>query len=62
MNHDDRHGGDDLQPARRVFARADGHGAGEDTPRRLKVIAAVSIVSWFMVLYWGRMLPSGTAF
>jgi len=38
-------------------------GAGEDTPRRLKVIAAVSIVSWFMVLYWGRMLPFiGTAF
>jgi hypothetical protein len=38
-------------------------GAGEDTSRHLKVIAAVSIVSWFMVLYWGRMLPFiGTAF
>jgi len=38
-------------------------GAGEDTPRTLKVIGAVSIVSWFMVLYWGRMLPFiGTAF
>jgi fatty acid desaturase len=22
-----------------------------------KVVGAVSIVSWFMVLYWGRMLP-----
>jgi len=38
-------------------------GAGEDTPRTLKVIGAVSIVSWFMVLYWGRMLPFiGNAF
>jgi hypothetical protein len=38
-------------------------GAGDDTPPRLKAIAAVSIVSWFMVLYWGRMLPFiGNAF
>jgi hypothetical protein len=38
-------------------------GAGDDTPRAFKVIGAVSIVSWFMVLYWGRMLPFiGTAF
>jgi hypothetical protein len=43
--------------------RAMAIGAGEDTPRTLKVIGAVSIVSWFMVLYWGRMLPFiGTAF
>ena len=38
-------------------------GAGDDTPRAFKVIGAVSVVSWFMVLYWGRMLPFiGTAF
>jgi hypothetical protein len=43
--------------------RAMAIGAGEDTPRTLKVIGAVSIASWFMVLYWGRMLPFiGTAF
>ena len=38
-------------------------GSGDDTPRAFKVIGAVSIVSWFMVLYWGRMLPFiGNAF
>jgi hypothetical protein len=38
-------------------------GAGDDTPRVFKVIGAVSVLSWFMVLYWGRMLPFiGTAF
>ena len=32
-------------------------------PRILKVIAIVSIVSWFFVIYWGRMLPFiGNAF
>lgn len=32
-------------------------------PRALKVIAVVSIVSWFFVIYWGRMLPFiGNAF
>jgi hypothetical protein len=32
-------------------------------PRALKVIAAVSIVSWLFVVYWGRMLPFiGNAF
>jgi hypothetical protein len=37
--------------------------SGDDTPRAFKVIGAVSIVSWFMVLYWGRMLPFiGNAF
>jgi hypothetical protein len=35
-------------------------GAG---PRAFKVIAIVSIVSWFFVIYWGRMLPFiGNAF
>jgi hypothetical protein len=38
-------------------------GAGIDTPSAFKVIGAVSILSWFMVLYWGRMLPFiGNAF
>ena len=38
-------------------------GRGDDTPRAFKVIGAVSLLSWFMVLYWGRMLPFiGTAF
>jgi len=33
------------------------------TPRAFKVIAVVSIVSWFFVIYWGRMLPFiGNAF
>jgi hypothetical protein len=32
-------------------------------PMALKVIAVVSIVSWFFVIYWGRMLPFiGNAF
>jgi uncharacterized membrane protein YtjA (UPF0391 family) len=36
---------------------------GRDTPTSFKVAGAVSIVSWFMVLYWGRMLPFiGNAF
>lgn len=38
-------------------------GAIERTPSALKVAGAVSLVSWFMVLYWGRMLPFiGNAF
>jgi len=31
--------------------------AGEDTPTALKVIATVSLISWFGVLWAGRMLP-----
>lgn len=30
---------------------------GEDTPRAAKVIAAVSLVLWIGVMYFGRMLP-----
>lgn len=30
---------------------------GEDSPAAFKVIGAVSLVSWFFVLYFGRMLP-----
>jgi hypothetical protein len=38
-------------------------GPGEDTPAAFKVIGGVSLVSWVMVLYWGRMLPFlGNAF
>jgi len=34
-----------------------------DTPISFKIVGAVSLVSWFMVLYLGRMLPFiGTAF
>ena len=36
---------------------------GRDTPAAVKAIGAVSLVSWFMVLYWGRMLAFlGNAF
>ena len=38
-------------------------GAGEDTPMSFKVAGAVSMGSWFLVLYFGRMLPFiGNAF
>ena len=34
-----------------------------DTPVSFKMIGATSLVSWVMVLYWGRMLPFlGSAF
>jgi hypothetical protein len=32
-------------------------GPGDDTPAVFKVIGGVSLVSWLMVVYWGRMLP-----
>jgi hypothetical protein len=32
-------------------------GEGEDTPLTFKVVGAVSLVAWFAVLYFGRMLP-----
>ena len=36
---------------------------GDDTPPAFKAIGAVSLVSWLMVVYWGRMLPFlGNAF
>ncbi len=31
--------------------------AGADTPIAAKTIGAVSLISWFAVLYFGRMLP-----
>ena len=37
--------------------------AGDDTPVSFKVAGAVSMGSWFLVLYFGRMLPFiGNAF
>jgi Family of unknown function (DUF6644) len=30
---------------------------GEPTPLSVKVVAAASLVCWFSVMYWGRMLP-----
>lgn len=37
--------------------------AEEDTPRSFKVAGAVSMASWLLVLYFGRMLPFiGNAF
>lgn len=44
-------------------ARVRAMAPGADTPVAFKVIGATSLVSWFMVLYWGRMLPFlGSAF
>lgn len=38
-------------------------GPNEDPPLSFKITGAVSITSWFLVLYFGRMLPFiGTAF
>ena len=38
-------------------------GPGDDTPTMFKVVGGVSLVSWFLVLYFGRMLPFiGNAF
>jgi hypothetical protein len=37
--------------------------AGDHTPTAYRTIAAVSLVSWLFVVYWGRMLPFiGNAF
>lgn len=37
--------------------------AGEPMPRAFKVAGGVSLFAWFMVIYWGRMLPFiGNAF
>ena len=32
-------------------------GEGQDTPLTFKIVGAVSLVAWFAVLYFGRMLP-----
>jgi hypothetical protein len=40
----------------RLSSRVMAIGAGVDTPRAAKVVGFVSLVSWFAVLYCGRML------
>ena len=38
-------------------------GPGEDAPMSARIISGLSIFSWLVVLYWGRMLPFvGNAF
>ena len=37
--------------------RAMAIGEGEDTPLTFKVVGAISLLAWFAVLYFGRMLP-----
>jgi hypothetical protein len=41
----------------KLGARAMSLGANEDGPTSLKIVGAVSLVSWIAVLYFGRMLP-----
>jgi hypothetical protein len=44
-------------------ATVDGLKPGADTPVSLKLAGGVSLVSWFLVLFWGRMLAFlGNAF
>lgn len=51
-----------------AFETSQGHralaiGGDEEMPLPFKIAGGVSICSWFMVLYWGRMLPFiGNAF
>ena len=40
----------------RLSSRVMAIGAGVDTPRAAKIVGFVSLVSWFAVLYCGRML------
>ena len=40
-----------------MFRKTAALGPGDDAPRGAKVIAAVSLVLWFGVMYLGRMLP-----
>ena len=38
-------------------------GPGANAPTSAKIVAATSLISWFFVMYWGRMLPFiGNAF
>lgn len=40
----------------RLSSRVMAIGAGVDTPRAAKIVGFVSLISWFAVLYCGRML------
>ena len=39
-----------------IYRRVDELGPGEDAPGSAKAIAAVSLVLWIGVIFWGRML------
>lgn len=41
----------------KVAPRLESLNPGEPTPLAAKCIGIVSLVAWFSVLYWGRMLP-----
>jgi Family of unknown function (DUF6644) len=46
-----------------VMRKLEAMGPGDNPPLSAKVIAVTSLVMWFGVLYWGRMLPFvGNAF
>jgi hypothetical protein len=46
-----------------VMKRVDALGPEDAIPLDARMVSLVSIVSWFMVMYWGRMLPFvGNAF
>jgi hypothetical protein len=48
---------------RAPYRQVEAMGPGDDAPTSAKVIAATSILLWFGVMYWGRMLPFiGNAF
>jgi hypothetical protein len=32
-------------------------GANQPVPTTFKIVGAISLFSWFAVLYWGRMMP-----
>jgi hypothetical protein len=40
-----------------LFRRVRPIGAGENAPAAAKVSAVVSLVLWFAVIFWGRVLP-----
>jgi hypothetical protein len=46
-----------------VLHKVEELGPDANPPMSAKVVSGISIVSWFMVMYWGRMLPFvGNAF
>ena len=46
-----------------VFKKIEAMGPDDEPPTSAKVVSWVSIIAWFGVMYWGRMLPFvGNAF
>jgi hypothetical protein len=46
-----------------VLHKVEALGPGASPPLEAKMVSFISIVSWFLVMYWGRMLPFvGNAF